>query len=109
MAAIVAATPANTVVQIKTWACRGSAAKSAGRSSGMVLCFVFGQFRGLLKAGRPVWSALLMSRAIDVLHLGRDRVICAYEVGGAIVDPGPASTVDTLIDRWGRSSRARSC
>jgi glyoxylase-like metal-dependent hydrolase (beta-lactamase superfamily II) len=42
-----------------------------------------------------------MSRAIDVLHLGRDRVICAYEVGGAIVDPGPASTVETLIDRLG--------
>jgi glyoxylase-like metal-dependent hydrolase (beta-lactamase superfamily II) len=42
-----------------------------------------------------------VSRPIDVLHLGRDRVICAYEVDGAIVDPGPASTVDTLIDRLG--------
>ena len=66
----------------------------------MVLCFVFGQFRGLLKAGRPVWSALLMSRAIDVLHLGRDRVICAYESGRrdrrSRARP-PRS--DTLIDR----------
>jgi glyoxylase-like metal-dependent hydrolase (beta-lactamase superfamily II) len=42
-----------------------------------------------------------VSRAIDVLHLGRDRVICAYEVDGVIVDPGPASTLETLIDRLG--------
>jgi glyoxylase-like metal-dependent hydrolase (beta-lactamase superfamily II) len=40
-------------------------------------------------------------RAIDVLHLGRDRVICAFDVDGVIVDPGPASCVDTLIDRLG--------
>ena len=42
-----------------------------------------------------------MSRAIDVMHLGRDRVICAFEIDGLIVDPGPASCVDTLIDRLG--------
>jgi len=42
-----------------------------------------------------------LSRAIDVLHLGRDRVICAYEVDGLIIDPGPASCVDTLLDRLG--------
>jgi glyoxylase-like metal-dependent hydrolase (beta-lactamase superfamily II) len=42
-----------------------------------------------------------VSRAIDVLHLGRDRVICAFEVDGLIVDPGPASCLDTLIDRLG--------
>jgi glyoxylase-like metal-dependent hydrolase (beta-lactamase superfamily II) len=42
-----------------------------------------------------------VSRPIDVLHLGRDRVICAYEVDGVIVDPGPASSVETLIDRLG--------
>ena len=42
-----------------------------------------------------------VSRPIDVLHLGRDRVICAYAVDGVIVDPGPASSVDTLIDRLG--------
>jgi glyoxylase-like metal-dependent hydrolase (beta-lactamase superfamily II) len=42
-----------------------------------------------------------VSRPIDVLHLGRDRVICAYDIGGVIVDPGPASCVDTLIDRLG--------
>jgi glyoxylase-like metal-dependent hydrolase (beta-lactamase superfamily II) len=42
-----------------------------------------------------------VSRAIDVMHLGRDRVICAFEVDGLVVDPGPASCVDTLIDRLG--------
>jgi glyoxylase-like metal-dependent hydrolase (beta-lactamase superfamily II) len=39
-----------------------------------------------------------VSRAIDVMHLGRDRVICAYDVGGAIVDPGPTTSVENLID-----------
>ncbi len=42
-----------------------------------------------------------MSRAIDVLHLGRDRVICAFEIDGLIIDPGPTSCLDTLIDRLG--------
>ena len=42
-----------------------------------------------------------MARAIDVLHLGRDRVICAYLVDGLIVDPGPSSCVDTLIAQLG--------
>jgi glyoxylase-like metal-dependent hydrolase (beta-lactamase superfamily II) len=44
-----------------------------------------------------------VSRDIDVLHLGRDRVICAYDLNGVIVDPGPASCLDTLIDRLGRT------
>jgi glyoxylase-like metal-dependent hydrolase (beta-lactamase superfamily II) len=43
----------------------------------------------------------LVSRAIDVMHLGNDRVICAYEVDGLIVDPGPGSTVDTLLEALG--------
>jgi glyoxylase-like metal-dependent hydrolase (beta-lactamase superfamily II) len=42
-----------------------------------------------------------MGRAIDVMHLSRDRVICAYEVNGVIVDPGPASCVETLVDALG--------
>jgi glyoxylase-like metal-dependent hydrolase (beta-lactamase superfamily II) len=33
---------------------------------------------------------------VDVHHLGRDRVICAYELDGLIVDPGPASSVAAL-------------
>lgn len=39
-----------------------------------------------------------MSRLIDVMHLGNDRVIGAYEQDGLIVDPGPGSCVDTLLD-----------
>ena len=42
-----------------------------------------------------------MSRAIDVKHLGREHVICAHEVDGLIVDPGPASSVDELLDALG--------
>ena len=34
---------------------------------------------------------------IDVMHLGRDRVIGAYEIDGLIVDPGPSSCMDTLV------------
>ncbi len=36
------------------------------------------------------------------MHLGNDGVICAYELhDGLIVDPGPTSCVDTLIDALG--------
>ena len=42
-----------------------------------------------------------MGRPIDVMHLGLDRVICAFEVDGMIVDPGPASSVETLIEGLG--------
>ena len=38
-----------------------------------------------------------MSRLIDVMHLGRDRVIGAYEIDGVIVDPGPSSSMNTLL------------
>jgi glyoxylase-like metal-dependent hydrolase (beta-lactamase superfamily II) len=31
------------------------------------------------------------------MHLGNDRVIGAYDIDGAVVDPGPASTVETLL------------
>jgi glyoxylase-like metal-dependent hydrolase (beta-lactamase superfamily II) len=40
-----------------------------------------------------------VSRAIDVMHMDRDRVICAYDQGGLIVDPGPASAVETLLEK----------
>lgn len=42
-----------------------------------------------------------MSREIDVRHLGREHVICAHEVDGMVVDPGPASSVDTLLEALG--------
>ena len=36
--------------------------------------------------------SLRMANVIDCMHLGRDRVIGAWEVRpGVIVDPGPAS------------------
>jgi glyoxylase-like metal-dependent hydrolase (beta-lactamase superfamily II) len=38
-----------------------------------------------------------VSRSIDLMHLGRDRVICAYEVDGVVVDPGPATCVEALL------------
>lgn len=42
-----------------------------------------------------------MSREIDVMHLGRDRVICAHELDGLIIDPGPTSCMETLLDALG--------
>jgi glyoxylase-like metal-dependent hydrolase (beta-lactamase superfamily II) len=42
-----------------------------------------------------------MTREIDVRHLGREHVICAYELDGLVVDPGPASSVDTLLEALG--------
>ena len=38
---------------------------------------------------------------IDVLHLGRERVICCWRVGDVLIDPGPESSVQTLIDALG--------
>jgi glyoxylase-like metal-dependent hydrolase (beta-lactamase superfamily II) len=37
------------------------------------------------------------------MHLGRDRVICAYEVSGLVIDPGPASCVETLLEGLGQT------
>jgi glyoxylase-like metal-dependent hydrolase (beta-lactamase superfamily II) len=42
-----------------------------------------------------------MSREIDVMHLGRDRVICAHELDGVIIDPGPTSCLHTLLEALG--------
>jgi glyoxylase-like metal-dependent hydrolase (beta-lactamase superfamily II) len=36
-------------------------------------------------------------RGIDVRHMGREKVICAWVVDGVIVDPGPQSTEETLL------------
>jgi glyoxylase-like metal-dependent hydrolase (beta-lactamase superfamily II) len=40
-------------------------------------------------------------RPIDVLHLGREKVICAWEVDGVVVDPGPQSCEQALLDALG--------
>jgi glyoxylase-like metal-dependent hydrolase (beta-lactamase superfamily II) len=40
-------------------------------------------------------------RVIDVMHLGRPHVIGCWEVDGALVDPGPQSSMDTLLQAIG--------
>src|ERR671916_250699 len=40
-------------------------------------------------------------RAIDVRHLRPEHVICAWQVDDVIVDPGPESSVDTLLEALG--------
>jgi glyoxylase-like metal-dependent hydrolase (beta-lactamase superfamily II) len=52
-----------------------------------------------LPAGRVVAGAV--SRAIDLLHRGLDRVICAYDVDGVLIDPGPSSCLATLLAALG--------
>ncbi len=40
-------------------------------------------------------------RAIDVFHQGLEHVICVWQIDDVIVDPGPESTSDTLLDALG--------
>jgi glyoxylase-like metal-dependent hydrolase (beta-lactamase superfamily II) len=40
-------------------------------------------------------------RVIDVRHLGRPHVIGCWQVGEALVDPGPESSLETLLDALG--------
>lgn len=40
-------------------------------------------------------------RVIDVMHLGRPHVIGCWEVDGALVDPGPESSLPTLVEALG--------
>jgi glyoxylase-like metal-dependent hydrolase (beta-lactamase superfamily II) len=40
-------------------------------------------------------------RLIDVKHLGRDRVIGSWLVDGMLIDPGPESSVQNLLDGLG--------
>ena len=40
-------------------------------------------------------------RPIDVRHRGHERVICAWLVGDVLVDCGPTSSVETLLDGLG--------
>ena len=40
-------------------------------------------------------------RPIDLEHLGREHVICCWQVDDVLVDPGPESTIDTLLDALG--------
>src|SRR6476620_3217167 len=40
-------------------------------------------------------------RVIDVMHLGRPHVIGCWEVDGALVDPGPESSISTVLEALG--------
>ncbi len=40
-------------------------------------------------------------RLIDLRHLGRDRVIGCWQVDDVLIDPGPASCLDTLLSALG--------
>ncbi|HUB99645.1 MAG TPA: MBL fold metallo-hydrolase [Solirubrobacterales bacterium] len=40
-------------------------------------------------------------RAIDVMHLGRPHVICCWDADGILVDPGPESSLDHLVEELG--------
>lgn len=40
-------------------------------------------------------------RVIDVMHLGRPHVIGCWQIGDALVDPGPESSLETLLAALG--------
>ena len=40
-------------------------------------------------------------RVIDLMHLGRERVIGCWQVGDVLIDPGPGSCLATLLDALG--------
>jgi glyoxylase-like metal-dependent hydrolase (beta-lactamase superfamily II) len=40
-------------------------------------------------------------RAIELLHLGRPRVICCWQVDDVLIDPGPGSCLPTLLAALG--------
>jgi glyoxylase-like metal-dependent hydrolase (beta-lactamase superfamily II) len=40
-------------------------------------------------------------RLIDLMHLGRERVIGCWHVGDVLIDPGPSSCLPTLLDALG--------
>lgn len=40
-------------------------------------------------------------RVIELMHLGRPRVICCWQVGDVLIDPGPGSCLPTLLDALG--------
>ena len=48
-------------------------------------------------------------RAIDLLHLGREKVICCWKVDGVLIDPGPSPARRRCSRRSATSARARCC
>lgn len=47
-----------------------------------------------------------MARVIDTMHCGLDRVIGVWERGGALIDPGPASTIEAVLAALDRPPEA---
>jgi glyoxylase-like metal-dependent hydrolase (beta-lactamase superfamily II) len=47
-------------------------------------------------------------RAIDTLQLGNPHAICCWEVDGALVDPGPESTLDNVLGALGEDFEPRA-
>jgi glyoxylase-like metal-dependent hydrolase (beta-lactamase superfamily II) len=45
-------------------------------------------------------------RLIDVLHRGTERVIGCWDLGAVLVDPGPESCIETLLERLGKEPQA---
>ncbi len=44
-----------------------------------------------------MWVSSQRVRAIDLMHLGHEHVICCWEADGVLIDPGPQSCEDTLL------------
>ena len=40
-------------------------------------------------------------RAIELLHLGREKVICCWQAGSVLIDPGPESCLERLLEALG--------
>jgi glyoxylase-like metal-dependent hydrolase (beta-lactamase superfamily II) len=49
---------------------------------------------------------MTVNRLIDVMHLGRDRVIATHQVRDLIVDPGPSSALENWVDSLSEPPRA---
>src|SRR6516164_9646957 len=47
-------------------------------------------------------------RVVDLMHVGRARVIGCWQVGEVLVDPGPGSGLDVLLDALGPDYRPRA-
>jgi glyoxylase-like metal-dependent hydrolase (beta-lactamase superfamily II) len=47
-----------------------------------------------------------VTRLIDVMHLGRDRVIAAHLIRDLIIDPGPSSALENWVDSLTEPPRA---
>jgi DivIVA domain-containing protein len=50
--------------------------------------------------------AIAIPRVIDLMHLGRERVIACWQIGDVLVDPGPASCLDALLAAIGDTQPA---